>query len=155
MKVLDAQRLHADTFAPFGSVFVRPRTEPLAETDAFSFWSDVARYAIDGETELSWCDVRRPASADWFEKHDRTPEILIPTDGPIVLPVLAADGEMAAFKIEVGQAVVIAPSVWHSACIPVGRSEAGYFVIFRRGTPSEDVVKTTVAPFTVRADEAA
>jgi ureidoglycolate hydrolase len=54
-----------------------------------------------------------------------------------------------AFRVEIGEAVVIDPGVWHGACLPVGRDVSSYFVIFRRGTPGEDVEKKQVEPFLV------
>src|SRR5690606_41731797 len=116
----------------------------------FKFWSDLTHYLIEGETEIGLCTVYRqdePRVA-WMERHERTPELLIPIDAPFVLPVMTADAPdsgVEAFRVEVGEAVVVGQNVWHSACHPVGRDAATYFVIFRRGTPHEDVVKKDVA----------
>lgn len=153
MADLTPRLLDREGFAPYGRVFQPPTSDPLAETDAFSYWSDIASYEIDGETEIGWCVVRaHDETIDWFERHERTPELLIPVDAPFVLPVMTADEKVEAFLVEVGEAVVIDADVWHSACVPAdGRTSASYFVIFRRGTPSEDVVKTTVPGFRVES----
>ncbi|MFW5973031.1 MAG: ureidoglycolate lyase [Bacteroidota bacterium] len=139
------------SFRPYGRIFRAPTSGPLAETRGFSYWSDVASYEIEGATEIGWCVVRaHDEPIDWFERHDRTPEILIPVDAAVVLPVQREDGEtVEAFRVEVGEAVILDSGVWHSACLPADRDEASYFVIFRRGTPSEDVVKTAVSEFMV------
>lgn len=153
MKKIDVQRLTPEAFEPYGRVFQPPTGTPLAETDAFSFWSDVVAVTIDGEAEVGWCVVRaHQQEIDWFEKHDRTPEMLIPVDAPFILPVMDDDGNVEALVVEIGEAVVIDRGVWHSACLPAdGRDSASYFVIFRRGTPAEDVEKTTVPGFRVES----
>jgi ureidoglycolate hydrolase len=123
---------------------------PTAEDPTFRYWSDLASYHIGGETEVGLCTVYlqdgRPVT--WMERHERTPELLIPIDYPFILPVMAGQGgseTIEAFQVNVGEAVVIGQNVWHSACQPVDSEAANYFVIFRRGTPSEDVYKTDVA----------
>jgi ureidoglycolate hydrolase len=149
MNVYLVRPLSEESFAPYGRVFERPNSDPLAETAAFSYWSDISKYVIEGETEIGWCIVRRTESADWFERHHRTPEVLIPVDSAVALPVMGEDQSVEVFRVDVGQAVILNQSAWHSACIPLESAEAGYFVIFRRGTPSEDVEKTSVAAFSI------
>lgn len=143
--------LAPEPFAPFGRVAVRPESEPTAADRTFAFWSDVTRLDIDGAAEIGYCTVRRQERdvVDWVERHDRTPELLVPIDAPFVLPVMGDDGRVRAFRVDLGQAVVIGRGVWHSACKPVGAREATYFVVFRRGTPREDVVKKDVEPVVV------
>ena len=146
MKSIESARITSEHFAPFGTVARLTDEQPLAETAQFKYWSDHAHYAIDGETEIGFCTVYPPEGGvvDWMERHARTPETLIPIDRPFVLPVMK-DDEAAAFEVHPGEAVVIGQNVWHSACIPVGADEASYFVIFRRGTPQEDVEKQEIA----------
>lgn len=143
MQTIHPKRINNDNYAAFGRVARVPAGEPLAADETFKYWSDSAHYRIDGETEIGYCTVYRQDEdvVEWMERHDRTPEVLIPIDGPFVLPVMSADGEVEAFRAEPGEAVVIGPSVWHSACKPVNADEASYFVVFRRGTPQEDVIK--------------
>lgn len=146
MKHASVQRISPERFARFGSVAQTPGENPTAKTAGFSYWSDIAHYHIDGETEIGYCTVYQPdlPRVTWFERHDRTPEVLVPIDAPFILPVMDEDGEVAAFRAEPGEAVVIGTGVWHSACLPVGRKQATYFVVFRRGTPAEDVTKRDV-----------
>jgi ureidoglycolate hydrolase len=150
MKTIPHSSLSRQRFAPYGSIFSLAGSGPLAETRAFSYWNDLARFRIEGETEIGWCVVRaHDDPIDWMERHDRTPEILIPARAPIVLPVMSAMNEVEAFLIEPDQVVVIDSGVWHSACLPADGDEAGYFVIFRRGTPASDVVKMEIDGFRV------
>lgn len=156
MKTIDVDRIDGDNFRPYGVVASLGDVPPLAENGQFRFWSDLASYTVEGETEIGYCTVRRPTGdvVDWMEAHERTPEVLVPIDWPFILPVMDQDGAVAAFEVQPGEAVVIKQGVWHSACIPVGRSEASYLVLFRRRTPHDDVSKRTIDEVTIRRADA-
>ena len=140
-----------ESFRDFGKVFKIPKDAPLAQTKDFSYWSNVVSYNIAGETEIGWCTVYRndPAEVGGVERHMRTPEVLIPVDAPFILPVMQdapGNAPLKAFRVEVGEAIVIGDGVWHGACLPVGKPASSYFVIFRKGTPQEDVEKKQIDP---------
>src|SRR3989338_1375238 len=102
----------ASAFEAFGKVFKTPTGPPTAKAAEFSFWSNVISYSIPGETEVGWCTVYRDGEVivHSVEQHLRTPEVLIPVDGPFVLPVIRESSNLAgleAFRVEVGEAVVI------------------------------------------------
>ena len=138
-----------DNFKKFGSVVKSPTTKPTAQADDYKFWSDLAHYLINGETEIGLCTVYQQSTTEisGMERHIRTPEILIPIDAPFVVPLLRDDDpadQTMAFQVNIGEAVAIDKGVWHGACLPVGQNESSYFVIFRRNTPHEDVEKKTI-----------
>jgi ureidoglycolate hydrolase len=143
-------------FARYGQVVKTPAGAPTSQAADYKLWSDIAHFAIDGETEIGLCRVFRlpVARIRGMERHLRTPEILIPIDAAFLLPLLRDDDASAGaavFRVAPGEAVVVGAGVWHGACLPVGAHAASYFVIFRRGTPHEDVEKKDIAPFDVEA----
>ncbi|HET6568891.1 MAG TPA: ureidoglycolate lyase [Rhodothermales bacterium] len=142
-----------ERFAAYGRVAKPPAGKPLVEGPEFRYWSDAAHYHVEGDTEVGYCTVYRQPDGmvSWMERHDRTPEILIPVDRPFLLPVMGKDDRVEVFQVEPGQAAIIGESVWHSACIPAEGGQATYFVIFRRGTPQEDVTKKDIAPVSIAA----
>lgn len=152
MKV-EPERITAERFASYGSIARLPSGKPMAEGPAFRYWSDVTHYSIGGESEVGYCTVyRQPdGQVSWMERHDRTPEVLIPVDRPLLLPVMGNDDRVEVFRLEPGEVAIIGEGVWHSACLPAEGAEATYFVIFRRGTPHEDVTKRDIAPVSVPA----
>ena len=151
MKRITKQRIDAGGFSPYGTLAIRPDGPPLAEDNTFRYWSDAGRYGIEGEAEIGFCTVYEQEQnvVKWMERHARTPEVLIPIDAPFVLPVMSQGGNIDAFVVEPGEAAVIGKGVWHSAGKPVGDGEATYFVIFRRGTPQEDVTKMDIEPVAI------
>ena len=149
-----ARRITPRNFARFGRVVTTPRGEPTSQARQYKFWSDRTHYRIEGETEVGVCTVFRQAggTVDKLERHLGTPEVLIPIDGPFVLPVLRdgdAASDLQAFRVAVGEAVVIDAAVWHGACLPAGARRASYFVVFRRSTPSQDVETRRIEPQTI------
>jgi ureidoglycolate hydrolase len=141
-------------FARFGQLVKTPNTRPTAKSIDYKYWSDLAHYAIQGETEVGVCCVFRQPQAivTGMERHVNTPEILIPIDAPFIAPLLVeGDGESQAqaFMVQPGQAVVINAGVWHGACLPVAEHQSSYFVIFKRNTPFKDVYKKEIKPFVI------
>ena len=149
-----------ENFGRYGSIARLPSENPLAADETFSFWSDVANFHIEGDTEIGYCTVyRRDGQViPWVEKHDRSPELLIPIDHAFHLPVLRPDDseeDVAVFEASPGEAVVIGAGIWHGACQPAASDEATYFVIFRRGTPQEDVTKRDLTDVSIAQSTAA
>ncbi len=154
--VITPQRAETDNFSRYGSVVKLPACTPASQDKTYKFWSDIAHYNIDGETEIGLCTVyKQPETIiDGMERHLSTPEILIPVDGPFYLPLLRdgkSEGKPEVFRIDIGEAVVVDPGIWHGACIPVGMYQCTYFVIFKRGTPVHDVQKKSFKPFEIVA----
>jgi ureidoglycolate hydrolase len=155
MFTIKPKQITEDNFKKFGKVVKSPKGEPTAQADDFKFWSNIANYAIDGSTEIGICTVyKQPMNLiNGMERHLQTPEILIPIDAPFVLPLLKeGDSEEAAeaFQVNIGEVVVIDKAVWHGACLPVGKEESSYFVIFRKDTPNEDVYKKEITEFEIK-----
>ncbi len=152
--LIKSKKITADNFRKFGSVVTAPKSTPTSQAADYKFWSDIADYKIDDETEIGICTVYRQKEnrITGMERHLRTPEILIPIDGAFVLPLLV-EGELEnkaeAFKVNIGEAVKINNAVWHGACLPADKKESSYFVIFRKGTPHEDVEKKNVTPLEI------
>lgn len=149
MEHVTRQRATPVSFAAYGSVITLPSGQTTSESPVYKFWSDIAHYRIEGETEIGICTVfeGQQQVISGVERHLRTPEILIPIDGPFILPLAREiNGKFVvdAFTVAVGEAVVINPGVWHGPCLPVKQPSESYYVIFRRGTPAEDVEKRTI-----------
>jgi ureidoglycolate hydrolase len=146
-----AKKLTASSFAKFGKVADAHTVPPLVETENLKFWTTIATYTVDGETEIALCHVKK--SVDFvglLERHVKTPEILVPIKGDFLLPVAPAGNlediteipeasGVEAFLVRSNQAVVMEKGVWHTAPIPIGK-ETSFFVIFKKETTKQDAV---------------
>ena len=155
---IESIRITAENFSRYGSVVTAPSANPTSEAADYKFWSDLADFHINGETEIGICTVyRQPATTlTGMERHSDTPEILIPIDAPFVVPLLLpedAPDAIKAFRVEPGEVVIIAAGVWHGACLPVSVPESSCFVIFKRGTPHTDVAKQSFDPVEIQVEQ--
>jgi ureidoglycolate hydrolase len=151
---IKAKIITTENILSFGKVVVGVAGAPTSQASDYKFWSDIISYQIDGETEVGICTVYKQSESTiaGMERHLSTPEILIPIDGPFMLPLLKdkhKPEETETFILEVGQAVVINEKVWHGACLPFRKEECSYFVIFKKGTPFNDVEKTEISTITI------
>lgn len=152
MMIKNAKPITEANFKKFGKVVKSPKSEPTAQADDFKFWSDIANYDIDGSAEIGICTVyKQPKNIiRGMERHLNTLEILIPIDAPFVLPLIKegeTEEQAEAFQVDIGEAVIIDKAVWHGACLPIGRAESSYFVIFKKDTPNADVYKKEIKEF--------
>jgi ureidoglycolate hydrolase len=151
---LKPKKITEENFSAFGKVVVGTSGNPTSQAADYKFWSDIMNYKIDDETEVGICTVyKQPTNSIYgMERHLHTPEILIPIDAPFILPLLNDrndPNEADAFIVNIGQVIAINEKVWHGACIPFGKDECSYFVIFKRGTPYNDVEKTELPEITI------
>ncbi|MCF7740172.1 MAG: ureidoglycolate lyase [Candidatus Marinimicrobia bacterium] len=150
----EIEKISVNNFSQYGELVNKPDTVPTARSDKFKFWSDLAHYDIGGKSEIGICTVflQTKLIIEELERHNSSPEILIPGDGPFLIPLLLNQNdtsEIDIFRVEIGQAIIINKGVWHGACLPVGKKETSYFVIFEHGTPTKDVEKKSIQPVEV------
>jgi ureidoglycolate lyase len=147
--IIKSQPIAVENFGRFGKIVSLPQQNPTSEDKTYKFWSDIANYHIDGKTEIGLCTVFKQSTPiiESLEKHNDTPEVLIPADAPFILPLqVDEDMDLEAFTVKPGEAVILDKGVWHGACIPTSASECTYFVIFKHGTPQKDVYFKDIDP---------
>lgn len=149
--MVKAKKLTANSFFKFGKVADAHTVPPLVETENLKFWTTIATYTVDGETEIALCHVKKSVdSVGLLERHVKTPEILVPIKGDFILPVAPAGNlqdptltpeasDVEAFLVRSDQAVVMEKGVWHTAPVPVHK-ETSFFVIFKKETTKQDAV---------------
>ncbi len=134
---LPIERLTAERFAPFGQAIIKPGAVPTSCGTGWDCWFDVGRLADAdlriGQVVTQW--TGEPVAV--MERHPGE-EFLLPVDGPLI-QVVAPAGDLGdptgrpdasaavAFRIEPGEAVVVAPGVWHAAALPVAETALYYF----------------------------
>jgi len=176
MKVLEAQPLSAQAFAPYGWVLGQPMPE-AADADAdfvFSnpatdFWREhIFDVGPGGEVEilnLHYRDAGR--QLDSLEAHDLTQQALMPLTGEVLQAVACAGadgmpdaGSLAVFRIPVGQGICMRPGCWHAtrivddpvACIMLTRVSTTLDLIahLKHGRPATESRFAAVPAFQVR-----
>ena len=141
--------LTTETFAPFGQLVTMP-DELKIEPGAVHGWSRRATAAFPGEVEVGWLKLlQRPAEVSQMEHHLGTPEMLVPLDVPLLVPVAPADeaanavpdpDRIEGFVVRPGQALVFDRSGWHWLAFPMEGETGACLIIFAKDTPDHDLL---------------
>jgi ureidoglycolate lyase len=147
MTVLPVQELTQEAFAPYGSVLDPDRAAPKMKEDIFTFWDGLAEMTIRGRTTVALLEVvARGPQFSKLERHVRTEEVFFALDRPVIILVGApSTGQdrpdpttVRAFLLNAGKGVFLKEGAWHWIPVPL-RRKARLLVIFRTGTPDEDL----------------
>jgi ureidoglycolate hydrolase len=161
MITLPLRPLSREAFAPFGQAVPRPSGRPTSFGDTFDCWFGVG--TLNGtDLRLGQVAARRPGDGriTAMERHPDI-ELLMPAAGPLVQVVAPgrdlADAqeqpraeESVAFLIEPGEAVIVAPGVWHAAALPAAEETLYWFA----GLPHAPEHGREASPWIAFADDA-
>ena len=135
-----------------------PIGKPTADTDALTFWSDLAEVEMGGDISLGVLTVKqRPLVCDMLERHVGGPEILIPLDtcGMVVPLAPATDTndpkavpsteKIQVFLLDGSKALILNPGIWHWVPYPLVATST-FAVIQGKGTYKEDTGFKRISP---------
>jgi ureidoglycolate lyase len=155
---LKVQSIRDETFAPFGRIVGAPETEPTVRLEGMDYWAGITSLPdLEGGYSVGYAtQAKRPFVQASAERHLRTPELLMPVGGDMVVVVGPADhmGEperlpdpdrFAAFSVPEGEAVIFGPGVWHWAPFAVDET-IRLLVIYAAGTAEGDAVVVDLPP---------
>jgi ureidoglycolate lyase len=149
---LKVQQLSAEAFGPYGAVIAAPEAEPTARPEGMEYWAGVSTlpdlgvaYSVGYATQAVRPFIQRMA-----ERHMKTPELLMPVGGGVVVVVGPADypdeplrlpaaARFGAFRVAEGHGVIFRPGVWHWAPFAIDRPIA-LLVIYAARTAEDDAV---------------
>lgn len=146
---LKLKKISNTNFEAFGTYIEGPAGEPTYSNERFRWWNEA--YVADLGGRISFGFVQPVYFQDYsqsvFEKHDLTPEILIPLDNDIIIAAAEPDafdseirGErMGAFLVPAGAVVVLKPGIWHYAPMTLSK-KATVLVAFKEKTSDCDKV---------------
>jgi ureidoglycolate hydrolase len=139
-----AEPLTREAFRPFGRVIARPEEPADASGAGWDWWGEAGVLTGDGRGyALGYLDlVPTELTFDWAERHDRTTETILPLGGACVVYVASpadAPAGFRAFRVQLGQGVVLDRGVWHGAPFALHGPLAAA-VLLARGTAAQDTV---------------
>lgn len=132
-RVISAEDLTLEAFAPFGRVIQTPAQPPTRSGPGWQAWYGYA--ALECDQPLIFGSVVtefRDVVVEVMERHTHTFELLYPHDHELIQP-LAPPAELddpearpsaeaiRAFLIPAGSAIVMHPGTWHSPAFPLSR----------------------------------
>jgi mannose-6-phosphate isomerase-like protein (cupin superfamily) len=147
MKELKPINLNADSFQEYGKLLDSPSFKPWSQDEASSYWGKVALLDFKNTASTGILfTYKREFTLSNFERHMKTPEILVALEGDSIMTVGKSlpDGgiDTEAFKsfiFKQGDAIAISAGTWHWAPLPMNCSKSKFLVIFAQGTEVEDM----------------
>lgn len=153
VKGIKVEPLTAEAFAPFGTVIEVPKTGPDHFGEIFSMWQNLGDVsALEGKGSIVYLvNKRRPFVLDIMERHKQGIEVFFPVKGQSILAVappsehVPGPENIRCFYIDGTKPYIINKDVWHWSTFPLG-DEAGFFLIFKKGLPHQDVEERRMDP---------
>ncbi|HHY45874.1 MAG TPA: hypothetical protein GX506_01065 [Firmicutes bacterium] len=153
---IKVEPLTAEAFRPFGTVLEIPSGKPDNFSDVFAMWQDLADIGVLGEKAsiVYLVNKRRAFVLDIMERHKNGIEVFFPVKGQSILAVappskdLPKPEDIRCFYIDGTKPYIINKDVWHWSTFPLG-DEAGFFLIFKKGLPREDVEEQKMNPIPI------
>ena len=147
-KTITAEEMTADSIAPYGELFNNHDVEPAFDSQVFCFWNDVSVGDV-GNAPVSFVMVQTkpgPLHVPALERHVHTTETLVPLDSDVFLvlgtptagPTPDAD-TVKAFRLPRGMGVTLKKGTWHNVPLIRETNPAHTLVVFRQGTPTDDL----------------
>lgn len=139
--------LTAETFAFFGQLIdLQGNTAASFSADHFNYWKQLGILKDIDEVEVGLLKVKRhEMTCDRMERHEQTPELLIPITGSFIITVgmpaktIPDVAGLSAFHVRSGQAILLKPDCWHWMPNPV-EEESAILIIFKNNTSQNDTI---------------
>jgi len=138
-------RLTEENLKGFGRLISSGAIAANIDEPEFAFSADIAQFTIQGKTTTGiLTGKKRPLALEKFERHLRTPEILVALENDSLI-AMAKPSETVPepqhihlFHVKQGEAFLIVPGTWHWVPFPVDAETCRLLVLFRENTGSED-----------------
>jgi ureidoglycolate hydrolase len=139
-----ALALASKEFADFGQYLSHSNTPAAADNPEYSYWGRVAgmTFGEKASSGILLCH-KRELVVKSFERHERTPEVLVALDGGDSLLCLAKPAsrptDVRWFEVHQGDAFALHSGTWHWIPFPTEARESRFLVIFAWGTEEGDL----------------
>ena len=136
--IIEPEELTVEGFAPYGQAILPPRHPAPKRGEDWDCWFPLAGLT-EGQMQVGIVTTRPVAGVISTMKREPKTELLLPITGPVIQAVaLAGDlpdhdqqpdaATVKAFIIQPGQAIIMAPGIWHWAALSVKGETLYYFV---------------------------
>jgi ureidoglycolate hydrolase len=143
MEMTSVLELKTDTFSDFGQIMSLTDAKPMGVNPEYSYWGRVGKmqFGPSASSGILLCNDRAPVVKS-FERHEKTPEVLVALEGDSVLCLARPTKQPSGirwFRIHEGNAVALHPGTWHWIPFPLGGHACRFLVIFALGTEEDDL----------------
>lgn len=129
-----------DNFAKYGQVIKEP-SEKDWTSPSVDYWSNLGIIDFDQTDVEVNLGIAKSRSLEFkeLERHNQSPEMLIPVGDEIIVPVATGEdaSEKDAFLISKGEALIFKKGIWHSTPFPL-ENECKFLVLYKKETIPHD-----------------
>lgn len=140
----------AENVAPYGTLISSEGATPAFDSPVFSFWNDLSLGEMDAVSFGMVLTKSGDMTAPMLERHLKTTETLVPMEADIVLVLAAPSARpspddwpdldtLAAVRLSPGTAITLKKGTWHYVPLIPDGTPARTLVVFRKGTPADDL----------------
>jgi ureidoglycolate hydrolase len=135
-----------DDDCSFGKIIKLPQDTALRVSENFKYLKQQAIIDVNYPVEIGHLQVNgNHTTFNQMERHEKTPELLIPLDGDFIIPVCTSFNKLPdlnsliALRVRQGEALLLNRNCWHwMPCAVSG--QMSILVIFRNNTSAEDII---------------
>jgi ureidoglycolate hydrolase len=143
VKTSDVHELVSKDFCDFGQLLSTTEASAAADNTEYTYWGKIGGMVF-GEKASSGILLchKRSFVVESFERHERTPEVLVALDGDSVICLakpLTQPTDVKWFKVHQGDAFALHAGTWHWIPFPTNSNESRFLVIFAWGTEESDL----------------
>lgn len=149
--------LTPESFAPYGQAILVPAGPAPKQGKDWDCWFGLGELGEMGPV-VGFVKTRPTDELITTMERETKTEFLLPITGPVVQAVAVPGdlsdhseqpdaGTVRAFRIEPGQAIIMAPGTWHWAALPAGDEEVHYYFIGEPHPPEPGREASPWVPF--------
>lgn len=137
---IKVKKVTKGNFNKYGQLIKEPSKKDWTSSSV-DYWTNLG--VIDfKETEVEVnLGIAKKRSLEFteLERHNRSPEMLIPLGDEIIVPVATGEdaSEKEAFLISQGEALIFEKGVWHSTPFPTG-VKCKFLILYKKNTIPQD-----------------
>lgn len=137
---IKVKKVTKDNFVKYGQLIKEPAAKDWT-SPSVDYWSNLGMIDFD-ETEVEVnLGIAKNRSQEFseLERHNKSPEILIPLGDEIIVPVAIGEdaSKKEAFLVSKGETLIFKKGIWHSTPFPVGK-KCKFLVLYKKDTIPQD-----------------
>jgi len=138
--IIKVKKVTEDNFYEYGQLIKEP-SEKDWTSSSVDYWSNLGRIDFEQtEVEINLGIAKnRTLEFSELERHNESPEMFIPIDGKIIVPVAIGKeaSQKEAFLIKNGEVLIFKKGIWHSSPFPL-ENKCKFLVLYKKNTIPKD-----------------
>jgi len=160
IRTLEVVNITKENFGDYGQWITNKQADPKMKKEIFTFWDNCGEMNNQAKIGFGFLEVvERDKEFTNLERHQETEEAFFAMDSDVLVLVGKATPNqdkpqlesVKAFRLEAKDGVLLKRGTWHAIPYPLSK-KAKLLVIFKQGTPDNDLEVRNIEGVTFRID---